>query len=342
MSGSPVFRVGLVGVGIMGASYARILEANPQATVTAVASRRPERAQALATALPAARGFASWQELIASGEVDGVCIATPDHLHTEIMLAAAEAGLHIACEKPFTTSVTEADQAVAAIERAGVTAMTLYNHRWIPAYAQAKAAITAGDIGRPVMVSARKNDRITVALEMLSWSTNSTSAWFLSSHDIDLACWFLDDTIASVRANSVSGVLREHGVDTTDGIQILASYASGATGTFESCWIYPNTFPTMVDSYVQVVGTEGVIQLDRQKEQIAIASPKTYTFPRNLITIDLHGELSGAGAAALNHWVTCVVTGAAPIVDLASSRQVTAVLEAAHQSLATGADVQVR
>jgi predicted dehydrogenase len=334
-------RVGVVGVGVMGSGYARVLDANPTTEVTALAASRPGRAQTLAEELTHARAFDSWPELIASGEVDAVCIATPDHLHTEIMVAAAEAGLHIACEKPFTTSLAEADRAIEAIHRNGVTAMTLFNHRWVPAYAQAKDAIAAGDIGRPVLAAARKNDRIYVPTEMLSWASESTSAWFLSSHDIDLACWFLDDTITHVSAIATSGVLTARGVTTPDAIHIQARFSRGAIAAFESAWIYPNTFPTMVDSFVEVVGSDGVIHLDRQAEQIEMATGTAHNYPRNTITVNLHGRLTGAGPAALLHWAECAATGAEPLVSLDSSRHVTAVLDAAHRAIGTGHEVAV-
>jgi len=338
---STQIRVGVIGVGVMGAGYAQVLQRHPQVTVTGVAARRPERASAAAANLPEATAFTSWQEMINSGTVDAICIATPDHLHTAIMLAAAEAGLHIACEKPFTTSLAEAHQARSAIEAAGVTAMTLFNHRWIPAYAQAKQAIQAGSIGEPIMISARKNDRIHVPTEMLSWADSTTSAWFLSSHDIDLACWFADDRITHVSTNAVRGVLDARGVDTYDGIQIQARFARSGIATFESCWIQPNTFPTMVDSYVQVIGTEGVIQLDRQAEQITLTTGETHTHPRNLINIDLHGVPSGSAPATLYHWVDCILEQRQPVVDLESSIHVTAILDAAHRAIDSSSEVAV-
>jgi predicted dehydrogenase len=82
-----------------------------------------------------------------------------------------------------------------------------------------------------------------------------------------------------VYASAVDGRLRELGVDTPDAIQAQCRFRGGAVATFESCWTYPDTFPTMTDSFVEVVGERGVIHLDRKCEQIEIATDERYEYP---------------------------------------------------------------
>lgn len=143
-------RVGVVGAGIMGSGNARVLDALAQSEVTAVASGSRDGAEKLASELgrrPAV--FDDYEQLIGSGTVDAVVVATPDHLHADVVVQAAEAGLHVLVEKPFTTSVEDADRCVRAVRTAGVTAMCIFNHRWVPAYAQAKDLIAG--LGAPAV-----------------------------------------------------------------------------------------------------------------------------------------------------------------------------------------------
>ncbi|MEV6964319.1 Gfo/Idh/MocA family oxidoreductase [Hamadaea sp. NPDC051192] len=335
-----MLRVGIIGAGIMAAGHAEVLAAHPEAVVAAVASRTRRSAERLAASTagnPAV--FDDAAALIASGEVDAVSITTPDPLHAEMMVAAAKAGLHILVEKPFTTDVSGADAAAAAIRDNDVRAMCLFNHRWVPAYAQAKQRMA--EIGEPVVGYARKDDTIHVPTEMISWAASTTCAWFLSSHDIDLMTWLMDDQITRVFATARFGRLRRSGIDTPDAVQIQAQFSRGAVATFESAWIYPNTFPTVVDSYVTVAGEDGVIQLDRQKEGITIATEQAYAYPRNMLQRVMHGQPAGAYRDAIHHFVECALTGAQPLVSVASSRHVTAVLAAAHESIACGEPVDV-
>src|SRR5690606_10238253 len=123
----------------------------------------------------------------------------------------------------------------------------------------------------------------------IPWAASTTCAWFLSSHDIDLVCWMFDDQVETVYASAVYGQLRDRGIDTPDAIQAQCRFRGGGVATFESCWIYPNTFPTMTDSFVEVVGERGVIHLDRKQEQIEIATEQRYEYPRNLLLRTVHG-----------------------------------------------------
>ncbi|WP_279581522.1 Gfo/Idh/MocA family protein [Fodinicola feengrottensis] len=162
---SDQLRMGIVGAGIMGRGNALALSGERDVVVTAVTSRTRDAAQSLAAAqkTPPARVAENLDDLLAADDVDAVVLTTPDHLHGDMMVRAAEAGKHILVEKPFTTSVEEADRAVAAIRSAGVVAMCLFNHRWVPAYAQAKELVA--DLGAAVVGYARKDDTIYVPHE---------------------------------------------------------------------------------------------------------------------------------------------------------------------------------
>lgn len=330
-------RVGIIGAGTMAAGIAQALIGEPDVEITAIASRTEEGAARLAGALPHSEGIwipSGFEELCASDRVDAVVVTTPDHLHADVMVAAARGGKHVLVEKPFTTSVADADRSVHAIREAGIVAMCLYNHRWVPAYAQAKELIA--EIGAPVMAFARKNDTIRVPTEMIGWADRTTCAWFLSSHDIDLVTWLFDDRITEVTALARHGKLTSMGIDTPDAIQIQARFRRGAIATFESAWVYPNTFPTVVDSYITLTGETGTIQLDRQIENIVIATKDSFRYPRNMLQRTVHGIQAGAYRDALRHFIDRCADGREPLVDVEGARHVTAVLDAAHRSIASG------
>jgi predicted dehydrogenase len=332
---SEKLRVGVVGAGIMAKGNTATLASHPAVTIAGVASRTIEGARRFADEAGGLAVYDDYAQMIASGDLDAVVVTTPDDAHANITVAAAEAGLHVLVEKPFATTVEDADRAVRAIRTAGVTAMCLFNHRWVPAYAQAKQLVAP--LGNAVVGYARKNDTIDVPTSMIgSWSSRTTCAWFLSSHDIDLMTWLVDVPVTRVYATARTGHLQSLGIDTPDAIQIQATYANGAVATFESAWIYPSTFPTMVDSYVTLACERGVVQVDRQKENVVLATEEAYTYPRNMLQRVQHGVPSGAYRDAVHHFVDCALTGTEPLMSIESSRDVTAVLAAAHESIRTG------
>jgi predicted dehydrogenase len=97
----------------------------------------------------------------------------------------------------------------------------------------------------------------------------------------------------------------------------------------------------MTDSFIEVVGEEGMVHLDRKDDQLEIASTRGFDYPRTSIMPILHGVQHGALAAMMSHVIGCVATGARPVVSLRSSRYVTAILDAIHRSLADGGAVKV-
>lgn len=342
-SGRPL-GVGIIGAGIMGRSHAGAFRSDRRTRILGVASLPAAGAAALAADFDVPFHCEDYRELLARPEIDLVSIATPDHLHRDICIAAADAGKHFMVEKPLTTDLDEADALIARIRASGVKAMTCFNHRWIPPYARAMAEIEAGKLGRPVLAYARKNDRIFVPTEMLSWAASTTPAWFLSSHDIDLVTWFFgpEARATEVYATAVWGVLRARGIETPDAIQAQVRFSGGQVATFEACWIYPDTYPSMTDSFIEIVGEKGMLHLTRSSDQVEMATEAAFEYPRSSIGSMIHGEQRGAVADALHHMVSCVLEDRPPLVTLDSSRHVTAILDALHRSLNSGGAEAVR
>jgi predicted dehydrogenase len=84
---------------------------------------------------------------VAAPDVDGVSIATPDHLHTAVTMRILEAGKNVFVEKPLATSVEEAEQLAAAAARSGRIAIVDFQNRWNPAFIGIKESVSKGEIG---------------------------------------------------------------------------------------------------------------------------------------------------------------------------------------------------
>ena len=334
-------RTAVIGAGITGRNHAAVLADYHRSELLAVCSRQPAAAAALAQKYAAPHVFTDYRELLRLPELDAVIIATPDFAHHAIAVAAAQAGKHVLIEKPLTTDLAQADQIVSTVRQAGVTGMTLFSHRWVPAYYQARQRLASGELGRPLTAYARKNDILSVPTEMINWAAQTTCAWFLSSHDIDLVTWYFDDEPVEVHASGVRQVLVKRGLDTYDAIQALVQFKSGASAVFESGWIYPDTFPTMVNSWIGLTCEQGAIQLDRQQEQWQVATTQRFEYPRNLLLLEMTGHPQGAVRQAISHWVDCALDQQPPLISLEHSRQVTAVLDGIHRSLAAGQSVHI-
>lgn len=330
-------KIGVIGLGIMGEQYTRIYQAHPLAEVVAICNRGKERLNEIGDKYGVETRCANYLELLADKNVDAVCVATPDFAHYEPVKAALEAGKHVLCEKPFTTELSEADQLLKLSNtRPKQKLQVAFNHRWLSSYYHGFASIRRGDIGKPVAGYARKNDTIWVATEMINWAAKTTPIHFLGAHDIDLVRWFFASEPVEVRAYGARGVLEEKGIDTYDLVQAQVKFESGAFATIESAWIYPNVFPTIVDSFVEVVGSGGHLHFDRKRESIEMSTEKQFTFPKVFLTSEIFGKLRGAFVECLSDFVDAIINDKEPAVTAFDGRQVTAVLDAVSRSLESG------
>ena len=89
-----------------------------------------------------------WQEVVNRPDIDIVDISTPGDSHAEIAIAAARAGKVVFCEKPLANTVREAQQMLAAVQKAGVVHMICHNYRRAPAVMLARQLIEEGKLGR--------------------------------------------------------------------------------------------------------------------------------------------------------------------------------------------------
>ncbi|RXH54138.1 Gfo/Idh/MocA family protein [Granulicella sibirica] len=335
-------RIGVIGAGIMGQQYVRIYQDHPYAEVTAVAAKHLNRAREAAARFNVPLATGDWHTITESADIDAVCIALPDDEHFAATQSALLNGKHVLLEKPMTTSLPEADAIVALAEATNLKVQVAFNHRWLAPYHQGKVSIANGDIGAPVTSYARKVDTIFVPTKYINWAHQTTPAWFLSCHDIDLVTWFFNAEPIEAHAWGVRRVLVAQGIDTYDVIQAQVRYDSGAIATFESGWIYPNTFPTMVDSFISVIGEHGHLHFDRKRESLEMSTPTAFTYPKTFLSADVFGTLRGAFPSCLDDFVNAIRKDLPPAVNVHDGRKVTAVLTAIHESLATGANVPVQ
>jgi predicted dehydrogenase len=337
------YKVGIVGAGIMGDIHARVYRLNPLTELVAVCDINKEKAQSFAKNFNLTSVYDSYQLMFNECELDIVSVCTPDFAHSEPTIAATNKKIHVLVEKPLATDLQDSLDIITAAKNNHVKVMAQFSHRWVPAYRQAKDLIARKEAGSPVLAYTRKNDIISVPTEMIvSWVNQTNPSWFLSSHDIDLVCWYFDVEPVEVYASAVYKVLKAKGLETPDAIQAQVKFADGSLATFESCWIYPDTFPTMVDSWVQIVCENQVIQLDRKYEQLEIATPLKHEYPRNLLAYNFeNNEVHGAVPLSINHFIRCVDEDLEPLVTLQSSLTVTRILDAIQKSIETDSRIKL-
>lgn len=201
----------------------------------------------------------SWHDVVADPAIDVIDIATPNHMHAEIAIAAAEAGKHVICEKPLAPTAVDAKRMLDAVEKAGVVNAVAFNYRRTPAIALAKKYIEEGAIGEIL------NFRGTY-LQDWSADPNSPLSWRfqkkiagsgavgdIGSHVVDLARYLVGEIseVSSVVStfikdrplqtggfDALGAASRSEGprgqVDVDDEAMSLVKFHNGAVGSIEA------------------------------------------------------------------------------------------------------------
>lgn len=191
-------RIGVVGAGI-GAGYIAGFQKQPEVEVAAVCARTPARVSALAERYRIATVYTDYTAMLAEAALDGVVIATPNHLHHAMTLEALEAGQHVLCDKPLALEVAQARAMVERAEQRGRRHFVPFVFRFLPAAAYVKEIIASGFLGRLLHVNAR--------YYVLGWGdlygpmrwqydrrqAGSGSLGNLGSHMLHLIHWWLGD-----------------------------------------------------------------------------------------------------------------------------------------------------
>jgi predicted dehydrogenase len=229
-------RLGIAGLGNMGATHARqILDGKiPRLRLVAVADNEPGKVGAF----PGIRGFGSAAELVGSGLIDALLVATPHYDHTLTGIAALEAGLHVLVEKPISVHRTDCERLIAAYagreDRQVFAAM--FNQRTDPSYRKIRQLVRTGALGEVRRVNWIVTDWFRTAAYYASGSWRATWAGegggvLLNQcpHNLDLLQWIVGMP-ARVFARCVFG--KYHDIEVEDEVSALLEYPNGATGVF--------------------------------------------------------------------------------------------------------------
>jgi len=312
------------------------------AEVFAVCDANRGQAEEAAARWHVPRVCADAEELVGLPEVDAVSVTTPDFAHTEIVLAALEAGKDVLVEKPLATNLEDATRIEEAVKRSGRKLMVDFHNRWNPCFFQARDIIQRGEIGKVRYVYYRLSDVTWVATGMLSWANRSNVLWFLGSHCVDTMRWMLGEEVAKVYSVTRSEVLRALGVDTNDFFVSILEFEGGCVANMENSWILPDGEPSIFDLKCEITGDKGRILIDGSHHRaLQKFTSKSGSYLDVLVAPEVQGRTVGFGAESIRHFVDCVASDTEPLADVKAGVAATKILLAIEEAAREGRPVVV-
>jgi predicted dehydrogenase len=321
---------GVIGCGTMGKMYMERLCTMPDVQLTAI-SNRSEDVLAECASKYGVTAYTSYDELIASSEVDVVCITLPTHMHKEVVLKAAASGKHVICEKPLALNPQDAREMAEACERNGVRFFPAHVLRFFPEYVQLRQKVKDGTIGKVGVAHAKRASKHPVAGSWYIDPARSGGILFdLMIHDLDFLRWTLGDAKTVFAVNQ-----QAEGVDYAS---VTIRFESGAIANLEAFWGYPGPFLTQVE----LAGTQGVLRHDsRNSVSLIVQRNDPEHSAHRGVDFPMRPSLKDPFVVQLEHFLNCIRTGEEAVVTSQDGVSAVELAHSAVQSLQTGQPVRI-
>jgi predicted dehydrogenase len=256
-------RLGIIGLGNIGQHHFGYLTAGKvsRAELVAVSDAVPAK---LDRYMPL-KTFTDGEELIRSGLVDAVIIATPHYQHTTLGIAALKQGLHVMVEKPISAHKADAERLIAEHKQHPKQVFAgMFQLRAEPRYLKIQKLIQTGDLGEVVRMSWIMTDWFRTEAYYASGGWRATwkgegGGVLLNQclHNLDAMQWLLG---MPARVRGFCQLGRFHNIEVEDNVSAYLEYSNGATGTFVS-----STGEAPGTNRFEIVGTRGKVVLERDR-----------------------------------------------------------------------------
>lgn len=268
MTQQDLIRVGVIGAGRIGKIHAgNLVNQVPGAVVAAIADPILEAAQETAERLHIPSASADYRSILNDPEIDAVAICSSTDTHARMMIEAAQAGKHIFCEKPISYDLKKIDEALEAVQKAGVKLQIGFNRRFDPNFRKVHEMVAQGKIGEPHILRITSRDPAPPPIEYVKVSGGIF--FDMTIHDFDMARYLLGcdvDEIYVAGGVKVDPRIGEAGdIDTA---VITLRFANGAIGTIDNSRKAVYGY----DQRVEVFGSGGMVAAMNNNQDSTIYS----------------------------------------------------------------------
>lgn len=330
----------LIGAGRAGMVHARNYAFEISNTkIVAVVDTNKKVAEEAAKELNASNFFIEFEEALAGVEFDAVCIGAPTFVHAETVIRAADAGKHIFCEKPLSTTLKEAEQMEKAIKRNNVKFQIGFMRRFDQNFLKAKKIIDQGEIGNPILVkSVGRGPGLPPQWYCDVKRSNGLLAE-VNSHDFDSLRWLSGSDYEQVYAlanNFKCPQYKEEYPDFYDTAAVSLRFKNGVLGLIDGCC--PATYG--YDARMEILGTEGMLQIgSQQASSVLVWNKKSQLIKEGnkswrILFKDAYLEED-------KYFANCILNNEEPKVSIEDGKKAIEIVIAANKSIETGQPIKL-
>lgn len=320
-------KIGIVGMGNMGKYHADYLLKGEvaHAELAAVCSTSPQKLEAYKDKV---KVFSDGEEMIKSGDIDAVLVATPHYQHTSLGICAIEQGVHLMVEKPISAHKADAERLIAVAEKhPKIVFGAMFQLRTEPRYLKIKKLIQDGELGEIVRINWIITDWYRTEAYYASGGWRATwkgegGGVLLNQclHQLDALQWLVG---MPSKVRSFAQLGRFHNIEVEDNVTAYLEYPNGATGVFIS-----STGEAPGSNRFEIAGTRGKVVLENDQIQ----------FTRNESCMLEHSKTAKIGFSKPEVWNVDIPFGNAVLPHAILMRNFVNAIRHGEALIAPGAD----
>ncbi|WP_067934213.1 Gfo/Idh/MocA family protein [Alicyclobacillus kakegawensis] len=312
-------------------AYADVLKQLPNVRIQAVADTDEERGRK-AQAQYGGDFCVDYQRLLQREDIDAVIVCSENARHAEMVLAAAEAGKHVLCEKPIATTVNDAQRMIDACEQHQVTLQIAFPVRFSTPLCRLKQTVEEGRLGRIVAIRGTNHGQNPGGWFVDPVLSGGGAVMDHTVHVVDIMRWLSESEVREVYAEVDT---RFYDIETDDCGLLMLEFENGVFASHDPSWSRPRAYPTWGDVTLEVIGTGGVTQVDALAQHLDVYSDRDGGYQHAFFGDSMD-------AALILDFVDCVQTGRMPSISGVDGLRALEVALAAYESAQSGRPVRLR
>ena len=314
-------RVGVIGCGRIAQEHLVAYKQLPEVQLVAVADVAERQATSVAEQF-GCKAYTDFREMLQNESIEAVSICTPPVTHAEVMLDAVGRGIHILCEKPLTTQLSDAKRVLQAVQGTNLVLMMASKFRFVGDVLKSKAIIEAGILGKVIFFENAFCSHVDMRNR---WNSKKAIAgggvlFDNATHSVDIVR-FLIGPIARVQT--------QHGIqiqdlEVEDTSRLCFQSAGGVLGTIDVSW----SLNKGGDTYISVIGSDGTLTIGWRESRYRLHDKPDWV---------VFGDGYSKQKAFLNqarHFLRCIRRDEVPLLTPEDGLESVRVIEAAYRSSA--------
>jgi UDP-N-acetylglucosamine 3-dehydrogenase len=292
-------RAGLIGAGAFGRMHLQALKSISDVEIVAICDTNRANAEQAASDFGVKRTYEDYHEMFSRSKLDFVEVCTPEPLHREPVVAAAEHGIDVLVEKPIATTVEDARAMIVAAKKNHISMMVGHILRWDPRYASVKEMIDAGKLGRIGAVYAR---RTTFRRLASTYLTRVGVFPVLGIHDIDLLLWYTKDRVEECHAYAAPLL----GLPYPDTVVCALAFRGGTKAALVFSFAAPDNEYSDIGNRMEIIADKCFTVIDTTQQSLQVTDGNGFHTPDTTFMSTIGGSLLGSLRNEVSYFVDCV------------------------------------